>query len=510
MLITRYFKTSLSLAFSFVIFTFITPGHAGTCWNGGSSGSSPWTVVNGSGGSPSKARNDVNYCVNTAASPGDTINVTATGTATWSHVEFNQDISLIGPGQGNLTITLTGDPGLYYNPDYDVDTNMFRLSGFKFRSSSCLSSGLLQLGNDNNNPTAIGNKKKTKVRIDNNILIGSASCNALEPVIWVYVGIFGVVDNNQINATQQFVRSTNNQLGGDIWKYWAYYPGQTGYDTLGHAPAMYFEDNIMTTSAAIDNVGQSSQGGHSYVWRYNNLSFDDASWYHFDAHGNEASYFAATQGVELYGNKITNSSSSGSGLIQIRGGQGMVFNNDYLSTGTTETVITEENADSNGPGPATNDITGQTQHVSNTYIWGSRLNDTGALFNISESNHVGDIPLVNRDYFEASSWNESGGAVTAGVGCGTVSAMDAITTCSEGVGFWATDQSCSSVAGMVGRNPATPLSGTLYVCDDSNNWVEFYTPLTYPHPLRSGIVGPPGGPDTVSPGFPSGLSATKP
>jgi hypothetical protein len=76
--------------------------------------------------------------------------------------------------------------------------------------------------------------------------------------------------------------------------------------------------------------------------------------------------------------------------------------------------------------------------------------------------------------------------MTVGIGCGTLAQMNAVTTCTGGVGFWVTDQSCTSLSGMVGVSPSTPIDGTLYVCGDSNNWINFYAPFTYPHPLRSG------------------------
>jgi len=86
--------------------------------------------------------------------------------------------------------------------------------------------------------------------------------------------------------------------------------------------------------------------------------------------------------------------------------------------------------------------------------------------------------IANRDYYYTNASFDG----TTGVGCGTLASRPA--TCTTGVGYWATDQSCSSLTGLVGASPATPISGTLYKCTATDTWTSYYTPYTYPHPLR--------------------------
>jgi len=122
-----------------------------------------------------------------------------------------------------------------------------------------------------------------------------------------------------------------------------------------------------------------------------------------------------------------------------------------------------------------------TQAKEPAYFF-SNLNSDDSIFTISNveiygtgtSTHVQN----NRDiYVAVSSFNG-----TSGVGCGTLANRPG--TCTTGVGYWATDQSCATLTDYVGVNPTTPISGTLYKCTATDTWTAAYTPYTYPHPLR--------------------------
>jgi hypothetical protein len=77
---------------------------------------------------------------------------------------------------------------------------------------------------------------------------------------------------------------------------------------------------------------------------------------------------------------------------------------------------------------------------------------------------------------------------TTGVGCGTLTALQEAayyTSCTAGVGYWATTQSCTDLTNMVGKSPSSTISGTLYKCNATGNgWDVLFSPYTYPHPLR--------------------------
>lgn len=104
--------------------------------------------------------------------------------------------------------------------------------------------------------------------------------------------------------------------------------------------------------------------------------------------------------------------------------------------------------------------------------------------------------LANRDYYaQVSDVANSGcpGSCTpftgaGGTGFGTLSQRP--TSCTTGVGYWATDQGT--------WNTFNSQQGTLYKCVSTNTWGTLYTPYTYPHPLdaASGTT-PPVAPATV-------------
>lgn len=418
---------------------------------------------------------DISYdCVSaavSASSVGDTINV-ASGTATWgTTLTIDKGIYLIGAGSGNTIITTTAHPGIAYAPPIGSADNPFRLSGFRFNKATGDNLPILQWGTKDNAPTAIGNNKLTKGRVDHCIFNATGTVN---PLIWMYPGTYGVFDNNTFNAYNYAFRATDDNEGtsaGYAWSYWGWTPGTSD--------AVYVENNTFNFTASVDNVGTSSQGAHRWVFRYNTFNVNSSTFSFFDAHGNMNPWYSSVQVSNIYGNKFV----AGNHTAQIhkqRGGQSFAFYNDWQTTGDTPVfAIQEEYADSDGPGPANNAVTGQPQHVYNSYYFNNRVNTTGTLIDTVIDDWVGSIPADNVDVWNQTDWNNNG---STGVGCGTIASRPA--TCATGAGYWATNQSCSSLTGMVGENLSTPISGTLYRCSSNDHWDVYYTPYEYPHPLR--------------------------
>jgi hypothetical protein len=138
-----------------------------------------------------------------------------------------------------------------------------------------------------------------------------------------------------------------------------------------------------------------------------------------------------------------------------------------LTPGDTATAYFDGNPDGSGaPGSACRDNPGRThnQALAPVYVWMNTPN-----LSVSSSDAASYI-VANRDYY-AHTTSFTG---ASGVGSGTFASRPS--TCTVGVGFWATDRS------------------TLYQCGASNTWTTYYAPYTYPHPLTTG-----GGSTTLPP-----------
>ena len=406
--------------------------------------------------SPGLSINEVRRVIK-AASPGDTV-ILPEGTATWdSQLVITKGIKLIGAGAGKTIITGNyrapnmgnpSDPANYlivFEPSLESATanEPFRLSGFTFDCSGLS----IWLTLRNNRLT-----KMNQIRVDHNSVRNVLPRRG----ILVQGTVYGVIDNNTFNFdTIRFYG-----IGRDAWRNHTF--------DFGTEDNIYVEDNVWTSAGTMVSSG----GGSRYCIRHNEITnISNASVVPcFDAHGNQSNGIFALMGVEIYGNEIKQMNNRGLRILDQRGGKGLVYDNNVITTGWVDSRVTEEVHDDTTP-PAVNLISGQPQHVSDSYYW-SNTKD-GQKLPENENPHLGAtidygapkgvVPQRNRDY-----WNEillfDG---TSGIGVGTLASRPA--SCIKGVVYWATD------------------TEILYKCTETNTWVPYYTPYPYPHPLRDKI-----------------------
>ena len=408
-----------------------------------------------------------------SASIGDIVTVPA-GECTWaSNITVSQKITVQGAGTELTKITGGG---------FTLGTSGARITGFGFTNSIINATG---------NSFRINHCKFTHSSWSNSIAI-TGSYAATVPSDFI-----GVVDNCQFVNGRVVATGTpamfTDDAGNVQHTLWTWPLG------LGDNNSLYVEDCEFTSTVTNNNSHDGNYGG-GYVARYN--SYDTAgTGYTIEVHGVQGAN-RANRRWEVYRNTV--SSSTRTGPYFIRGGTGVVFDNQTLGTFTqTHAVILDDQRSSTakttsgkcdgsslwdgnviggypcrdqiGRGPDTvkwnHDPAGAyTQPLVPAYLWGNR-NSSNAISGVVISDGGTGNVAANRDFYsESASFNG-----TSGVGVGPLPARPA--TCTAGVGYWATDQGTwnKTVGGE---------QGVLYKCTSTDTWEVYYTPYEYPHPLR--------------------------
>lgn len=466
-----------------------------------------------------------------AATAGDTVIIPA-GTCNWTApVVWTAPANVTVQGSGTTDtgggdITVITDNYATNAPLLNItvaNTGTFRLTGITFQggSGALKDGGLIQL-------TGPGDVRLDHLHID----MQSYSPERSTKLLWVGAGIRGVLDSSILDLQGlTWLHIVNGVTNGDVE--WA---AATGFGTDDF---FFIEDNVITgaTSGSIyDSALTDCHTGGKFVARFNTMSATVLSQTHPTGHSQGDD--RGCRAHENYGNLVTSPltkdpnfafdyNNSGGALVWGNSIDQVYKNILYFNicrTAAGDCSYTQLTPPAgwgycNGSSPwdldASPDVCidqpgrGVGDLLVGSYLTSNRRNNTTgtqvwpnqALEPVYEwsttgdivagwggtwtSNQVSSLLAANRDYYlhhGNSSCDAGAGNCTAGVGVGTLAQRPS--SCTSGVAYFATDQgswnTSSSNPEGVNRSGA---DGVLYKCV-SSAWTLYYTPYTYPHPLR--------------------------
>jgi len=409
------------------------------------------------------------------ASPGDTI-VLPAGKVSWDYkLIIRKGIILKGAGI-DKTVIVNNYDGV--ESDYDVAMIVYKPDDFEANQPLRITGITFDINNRGNGILLAHNRSssltiQTRIRIDHNKFKNAKATNPSHQAI-LNNGMRGVVDSNVFEDLVYPIRnasSRNDKLWWDNWEGIVY--GKEDNN-------MYYEDNVFTGVIFL----MDSQFSNRYALRYNTIYVMADAYPMLDSHGNagEGEMYSSFGG-EVYGNLIYGPEDFKINLLDQRGGKFLVFMNTLVASGDVSMWVKVRDEHPDYENPTTNP---QPQYINDSYFFLNRESYTGAVSGVVEGPQWSDnppdhlhCPTADRDYFNGRDDFDG----SSGVGYGPLSSRPAAKL--VGVGYWATDQNIANLEGMVGKSPATPISGTLYKCTSPGVWTPYFKPYTYPHPLRT-------------------------
>jgi hypothetical protein len=404
-----------------------------------------------SGSSPnltaaSAGQTDVQACL-TIAVNGDTVNVPA-GSASWSAIAITKAIHLKGAGIGSTIITQSG--ALSFNPSTTDAGKVFELDGFSFQGNSTHFSGT----GWSQTPPLLG------LKIHNNAFTGTTGGRA----IFLAGMEFGAFYSNTFSGN--FIDMS--VIGAGIS------PGTTFAHAFGSVNYPYFEDNSIGNGVGAEFVSETGQGGRM-VFRHNTITgYDSGPGSEvFDIHGEQLTG-GWTVSSEYYHNTI-GVGTTPFRWMHDRGGQAVIMNNTVsrnISFNITEYMAWGGNGICHAYPIAFN--------TSETYC--SPVSGSCFETQIQNSffyNNIAGGSQQTPDYTEGS-----------GGSCGADPPFGDNQYVQQNREFWIPTFGLESALPATCTANGNTYYGTtdsdkIFKCTSTNTWTTFYTPYTYPHPLRS-------------------------
>jgi hypothetical protein len=413
------------------------------------------------------ARNDV-ICLPAAGSSGSPIDWGASG------VTITKGLTIRGAGRDSTFITSTGTM-FSITPDATAIANEERIEIDKLTlDGGNSSSSFVHVSGAGSSAS----KPFKKFVLGNSRLRNGTTVTSNAGVVVIDGQVRGVVYNNLFDRVNVLAKVLGNNNTAEFTNA-AYYP-----PTFGTDDSLYFEDDTISYSS---NMGGGDPGwvesgqGMRLVMRYNawDMTNQTTTAEVWDIHGFQhwvsgSGGETGTMVVEYYGNTGTDMRQYR--WVNHRGGWGLYFDNVFAGTGGLSIEQNQMGAGSSSPSGCSADVPGTfTTEIDNTYVFNNTKN--GTVVNMSGGSGGGDYCGITEN---ANYWNYNAGCTTSacatGVGRGTTAPTG---TCTTGVGFWVASTATPTTSSSVIQ------AASLYKCTSTNTWTLYYTPYTYPHPLRS-------------------------
>ena len=366
------------------------------------------------------------------------------------------------------------------------------------------------------------------------------------PTVWAGDGVFGVYDHNIFDASDSDALYFFNWQGSD---------GQANESwsaptNFGSSGFLFIEDNLFrATTSGPTRIGDSYNGSR-VVWRFNTIIGGSGLENHATGHAGDGRGHRASEGYGNLFKVLPGQSSPPFDMADISSGTQLLWGNTaeneaikhivhfnvtrkgtdtyrqvpppngwgYCGTqangagspwdGNTDVATGYPCLDQVGRGPGAmlsgtfpskvNNSTGTRSYANQAlepvYVWMLSATPHGGYGGQWYANDSGGRIVADRDYYAQASGAQTSSSSpfsgASGTGWGTLANRPS--TCTTGVGYFATDQgswnqSTSNPEG-VQQNGA---DGLLYLCSTTNTWTLYYTPYTYPHPLQSGVMSSP-------------------